>query len=102
VRELAEVEPVNQAREPFVVQRQRRDELAPPRESDERDPVLRAPSKELLRDLLGDVEPVLRTKILAPHASRLIDGEHDVDSLAHHLTHLASRLRARGGEAEEE
>src|SRR5262249_52370760 len=91
-----EVDPVDQSREAVVVQRERREELASSRERDESDPVLGPPMDELLRDGLGDIETVLRPKILAAHAPREIDREDDVDSFAHDLAHLASRLGTRG------
>ena len=101
VRKHAEVDPVDQGSEAVVIERERRDELAPPGEGDQPDPVLGPAAQELLRHRLRDEEPVLGSEIFATHAPRDVDRDHDVDSLAHDLPGLVSRLRARGRDQEE-
>src|SRR5262245_5020112 len=84
-----------------VVERERALDERAAREDDEADPVARPPVDELRDGLLGDVEAVVRTKVLGSHAPRRVEGDHDVDPLGIDLDTPVPRLRARRRDDEE-
>ena len=50
---------------------------------------------ESLHDVLGDLETILRLKVLREHRAREIDRQHDVDAFARHVLGVRAGARTR-------